>query len=523
MKIVRLVCVLLFVALIAVPALADEKSPSDEAAKKEDAKQADEEKDATKKTTKAETDKKDADKPERKTHTVKATPLKITTDVEGVFVARETAEIALRPEEWSDFEIVEIVPHGQTVSKGEVLVKFDAEKLNEQIEELELELRLGELAMMKAEQELPRATVEIEREHEQAKRSLAEAEADYKRYREIDRDMSLKSADMNMKSVESYVEGAREELRQLEKMYEADDLTEETEEIILKRQRAEVEQAEFMLESYKQDYEQTINVYIPRRDIAEKESLERVKLAFERAKTALETDRSKGKYELEKERESRREAIEKHAKLLSDRALMEIRSPADGVVYYGGATDGEWAETASLVGSMRKYGSAPTKSVMMTIVKSRPLYVIGTIAEAARADVKIGQSATIESAADDGPKLSGKLKQLSPIPMGDKKYRVELTVDGKDIPDWIVPGLTAKAKLVTYENKKALMVPKSAVKSEAANDDAKYVMVETSADAKPKKQKVTVGKTKDDNIEIVEGLEAGAKIVLEEKDKEAKE
>ncbi len=510
--------VLMFPAVFAKQAAVADKSPSDKAAET----LADKAEAITKKeAAKAQDKEKQADKPERKTHTVVANPLKITTEIEGVFVARETAEVVLRPQEWTDFEIVEIVPHGRTVSKGEVLVKFDAEKLDEQIEELELELRLGELAIMKSEQELPRATFEIERQHEQAKRALAEAEADYKKYREIDRDMSLKSAEMNLKSVETSVEGAREELRQLEKMYEADDLTEETEEIILKRQRAAVEQAEFRLESYKQSYDETVNIDIPRRDIREKEALDQVRLQFERAQTALETDRTTGKYKLEKEREARRTAIEKHAKLLSDRALMEIRSPADGVVYYGGATDGEWGETASLIGSMRKYGDAPTDKVMMTIVKTNPLYVIGTIGEAARADVKVGQSATIETAAENGPKLSGKLKELSPVPVGDKKYRVELSVDSKEIPDWIVPGLTAKAKLVTYENKKALIVPKSAVKSEAGNEESKYVMIDTGVDSKPKKQQVTVGKSKDDNVEIVEGLAAGDKVLLADADDEA--
>lgn len=446
------------------------------------------------------------------TVTVEAAPLKITTNVEGFFVAREAAEVVLRPEEWKEFKIVEIAPHGSTVSKGEVLVRFESKELDEQIKDVELELRLSELAILKDEQELPRATEEIERQHKQAQRAFEEAKADYQRYREVDREMSLKSAEMRLKNIEQSVENTREELRQLEKMYEADDLTEETEEIVLKRQRHAVEQAEFRLEGAKQDHEVTVNIDIPRRDIARKESLDRVELALKRSETALETDRARAKYELEKQRQSRLDAIQRHANLVQDRALIEVRSPADGVVYYGGAVDGKWDNTSKLIGSMRPFGDAPVGSVMMTIVKLRPLYVIGSVEESVRPSIKIGQSAAIETAAEDGPQLSGKLEKIASIPQGDKKYRVELSVESEEIPEWVVPGLTAKAKITTYENDEALMVPKSAIKTD--DNDSKYVMVASPEIDKPQKQAVKVGKSKDDKVEIVDGLEAGDKVLV---------
>ena len=51
-----------------------------------------------------------------------------------------------------------------------------------------------------------------------------------------------------VKKAKDYLEYQKEELRQLEKMYGADDLTEETEEIVLKRQRDAVELAIFSLQ-----------------------------------------------------------------------------------------------------------------------------------------------------------------------------------------------------------------------------------------------------------------------------------
>ena len=76
--------------------------------------------------------------------------------LDGVFVARKMTEVPLRPEAWTDYEIVEVVEHGKKVRKGETLFKFDDEKLNEAIADLELEQRLNELAIRHAEEEMPR-------------------------------------------------------------------------------------------------------------------------------------------------------------------------------------------------------------------------------------------------------------------------------------------------------------------------------------------------------------------------------
>ena len=71
---------------------------------------------------------------------------------------------------------------------------------------------------------------------EAAKRSHRVANEDFTYFDKTNRVQREKSARFNLKSAEQRLENALEELKQLEKMYKADDLTEETEEIILKRQ-----------------------------------------------------------------------------------------------------------------------------------------------------------------------------------------------------------------------------------------------------------------------------------------------
>src|SRR5207237_1152552 len=62
------------------------------------------------------------------------------------------------------------------------------------------------------------------------------------------------------------LEYAREELAQLQKMYRSKDLTEETEEMILKRQRHQVEQAEFLVRTAEVQRDLVVGIELPRQD-----------------------------------------------------------------------------------------------------------------------------------------------------------------------------------------------------------------------------------------------------------------
>ena len=125
----------------------------------------------------------------RKTHKVEPKRLKVELPLEGVFVARTMTEVPLRPEAWTSFEIVEVAEHGEKVRKGETLFKFDGEKLDEAIADLELEQRLNELAIRRSEEEMPRMEKQLKMDFDLAERSNREAKEDFDRYNEIDRPM----------------------------------------------------------------------------------------------------------------------------------------------------------------------------------------------------------------------------------------------------------------------------------------------------------------------------------------------
>jgi len=494
------------------------------ASKKDDDKSADEKKATAKKS--SDEKKAAAKKPEEKKpelHKVKKKDLKVEVEAEGVFVAEETEEAPLRPEVWSTFKVLEAVPHGKRVRKGEVLVKFDEKDIDEALEEKDLQQRLGELALLEAEEEFPRLEKSIELNYDQAKREYDQAVDERERFQKTMREMSEKLAEYYLKSAEQDFDNAKEELEQLEKMYEADELTEETEEIVLKRQKFQVEAAKFFVDYSRINHDYTMNVSIPRREESLDTAVELAKIEFERAKMAKSLGMNEQRYQLQQLRETRARSVESHSKLVKDRDLMVLKAPAAGIAYYGRCVNGRWIEVSSLESKLIPFGTVSPNSVMFTIVKDRPIYVETSIGEKELPTVKVDQPVTVTPLADAEVELEGKVKKVADVPGGGNKFAVRIDVDADDAPEWLMPGMTSKAKITTYDVEDAIVIPSELVQSDEEEPKTKYVMLQVEDEEKPVRREIKLGKTKDKEVEILKGLKEGDQIVKGAKDEPAED
>ena len=462
-------------------------------------------------------DKQDSGSKKPESHTVELGPLKVDVELDGLFVASDSSEVVLRPEEWSRFEVVEAVAHGTRVNKGDVLIRFDDEDLEKDIAEETVEQRLSELALMQFEEEFPRVQRQREMAFERAKLAHEQMVEDFEYYKSTDRPFSVEIAHHRYKSAQEDLASQHEELAQLEKMYAADDLTEETEQIVLRRQRFQVAAAELNLRLREAARDYSLNVTLPRSDDSFRRSLERSKLQLEQAKIKKEKGTIRAKYELEQKRRKRAESIERHANLLSDRSLMVVRSPADGVVYYGKCTKGKWSEIDTLAKKLKPHGTVSANSVLMTVVDQRPLEVVAKIAERELTDFQVGQVALVVPSADDKLELKAKVTEVGNIPGTGNKYPVVLEVNLSDAPAWLVAGMECDASVTVYENQEAMLIPKSMLNSSEADDEEDYVLV-LDDQGEPQERKVSVGRKKDGKVEILSGLNVGDEVVKADED-----
>ncbi len=82
-------------------------------------------------------------------------------------------------------------------------------------------------------------------------------------------------------------------------------------------------------------------------------------------------------------------------------------------------------------------------------------------------------------------------------------------------PPILRPGMNATCEFIQFAKENVVTVPQQAVQHEG---DKAYVRVETADPLKPEKREVKVGATGNDNVEIVEGLKEGDKVVVAEID-----
>ena len=499
----------------------EKKSKEEKSAEKSEEKDA--EKDSDKSDSKKKEDKtekkaekeKEKEKPKAKpkkldTHTVAEAPIKVNVQVDGLIVAKTMHEVRLRPETWSTFKIEEAVPHGTAVRKGDVLLRFDPKKLEEAISDLELSEKLAELSMQKVEKEFPLYERVAELDLKATERSTRATKEDAQRFSDEGRDIQEEFANRRVKTAQYFHDNALEELRQLEQMYAADDLTEETEEIILKRQRYIVDYYKFYLRTSKMSRDRSLESFLPRQEASIKHGREMAEIAMARARVGHEIASNARKYAFEKAKQLRARDKERLAKLINDRDLMVVRAPASGTVYYGGCVNGRWGQIGTNLNRLKPENNVSGGSVLMTVVDMDDVYIHSQISESNRCDLGVGIAARVTVPALGNEPLKGRLTEVSPITVGNSKYfaKFELDASGDKSP---LPGMSCKAEAIAYANKSALLIPDSAIAKDDWTGEQYVMFVEEGKD--PERRNVKVGRKKGGKTEVVKGVSAGDQIL----------
>ena len=221
---------------------------------------------------------------------------------------------------------------------------------------------------------------------------------------------------------------------------------------------------------------------------------------------------------MEQLKQSRAKSLDRHAKLLVDRSLMEIEAPVDGIVYYGECEDGNWSDMSSMISKLKPENSVSGDTILMTILERRPLEVLAQVEEEKRPDVAAGQTARLVLPAEGADRVAAKVKSISPVPVATGKFAVKVNLTGSELPEWVVAGVTCKVKVNTYDKADALFVPTKAVQTDEDDDEVKYVwLVDPDKPAeKAERRNVKVGKSSGQNTEILSGLAKGDVVSLED-------
>jgi hypothetical protein len=448
-------------------------------------------------------------------HHVKREPFRVLLTLDGYFEAQTMSEVTLRPQEWTGLSVLKAVEHGTVVRQGDLLVALDTEKIDRAISDLRIEIQLADLALKQSEQQLAVVEKSAPLDIEANQRARRAAEEDWKQYLDVDKPLTTKLTDFQLKMAQEILEYQEEEYRQLEKMYKANDLTEETERIVLRRAKNAVERAKFNLEYATVLHDEARRFLLPRQEERLREATQRTVIDSNRAEITLPLTIGKHRTEHEKLKVQRAQSEEKLNKLLADRAAMTVKSPANGVAYYGKCVRGKWSSSGGGSEPLHRGATIMPNEVFMTVVQLRPLGVRASVPESQVENVYVGLQALVEPAGYRNLKLAAVARSVSGIPLSAGGFDAQFTlVAAGGLPDCIVPGMTCEVKALPWIKANALTVPPKALFTEELDLAKQYVYL-LGKDDKPEKRPVAVGKRNDKQVDILQGLAEGDRVLLE--------
>lgn len=359
----------------------------------------------------------------------------------GVFEAIQATSVSANTDELNALEIEKIVPHGARVKQGQVIVWFKTETLDKKISKAQTDLTLARLTLDEAEIDHSIAMATNKLDLASAERTFAAARQAHDNYVRVDHDRSIASAQFSLKSSEASLQNAMEELKQLEQMYKEDELTEESEEIVLKRAKRAVESAQFRLEGTRTATDRSLRQSIPRAARAADDTFARAELAWKKSRHALDAARRRAEIEIVRKREDFSKQEKALATMQKERKGLVIKAPHDGILYHGTLTRGRMSEKASTLSK----GSAVTgNQKLATIVNPSRQQIRVDLTEANRASVRVGRICQIKSTAY-GLTFKGKLTAVADIPYANNRFDAVVSVEGD--ASKVAPGTSASLSI----------------------------------------------------------------------------
>ncbi|NIP95078.1 MAG: hypothetical protein GWO24_17175 [Akkermansiaceae bacterium] len=443
--------------------------------------------------------------------TVEKKPFTATVSLDGTFLPDTVHHLQIDPKVWADFTIVDLKTQGAPVKKGQPVVTLDTKEADRKLADDVDATQLRKMALATAERELENLEKSTPWRLDAAERAYKRAKDDHDYFNEVSRPLQEETAQRSLESAERYLEYATEELNQLLKMYKEDDLTEETEEIILKRQRNQVDSAEFRLKSSKISTKRTLETTIPRSAIDQNQAFKDAELTWVTQREALPRALEQKRLEVKKARIDDQRADEKSAELKADRAQMNVTSPTDGRVYHGEIRDGRW-NPAGAAKFMKPGGKIAPRVIFASVIPDNAKLQVDAFAdETVVTRLKSGQGGYAAPASAPRSRLPVKVRRVDTHPGVDGKYHVVLSLTNLPEGLLVVPGMKGKIKVTTGSQEgDILSIPTNALHEEA---DGSYTVKVKGEDGQATKVPVEVGAESNGKIAVLSGLQEGQVII----------
>jgi HlyD family secretion protein len=413
-------------------------------------------------------------------------------------------------------KIVFIEPEGTHVTKGQVVVRLDADDLTRDTAKQESVAKQARGKADAAKEELEVQKNKAAGDVAKAKLALTLAELDLEKYVKAEFRIDYDDKMGAIKLAERELEDAKEKLKNYETFVKKGFGV--PEQLTLKR--IEVERAEANLERDKNKL-MLLNDFQRRRQETElKAKADDAKLELERTERSSAAAVTKARAEMEAAEQTAKIEEASLKRFQKQLALCEVKSPADGIMVYTHERDWDPSyriQTGGVVFYQETLARLPDLTKMEVKVR---------IHESKVKKIKAGQKAEIRIASLPDLVLHGTVTTVATVAdsegrwrSGDVKEYITI-VKIEDLPEGgvLLPGMTAEMSIKVNHLSDVLMVPVQAV-TQRGGQYVAYVKV----GRRVERREVTVGENNEKYIEIKSGLAEGEQVLLDARARNAEE
>ena len=436
-------------------------------------------------------------------------PLVISVKESGFLNAKE--EITIKNQiPASNITILDLVPDGSFVKKGDFLVELDSTSLEEKKKKIEDSILSQELSLNESKNNLEITKSEIESRTSEAESAIYFAGLDLEKFITLDRQKQIDAQ-------ESSIEESKDQLNLSQQTYNASKtLVERGFETTgkLEQDRLSLASRQKQLNALEAQLKILIQYDLLKSEKKFENVLEETKNKHARMIKEGEVKIQKAVAQVtnsEQKLEGYRESL---TEILEHISLTKLTSEVEGYALY----------------PRSKYSSSDTIEIGKSVSRDKTLMRIPImndmkvdveIAEHFISDLEIGQKTviTIDSLKDQV--FDGTVSKIALLPIQNKswlgatvqKYEVEIDVDDAMLPDNVKPQISASAEIILDKISDALSVP---IQSIHTVKGKQIVYVREGIGNDYSEREVRIGKMETNFIEIIKGLSEGEEVLISE-------
>jgi HlyD family secretion protein len=446
------------------------------------------------------------------TEKAKKAPFLISLTVQGTLDSQKNASLINQVE--GTTTIINIVPEGTKVKKGDVVCELDASALQDKLRTQEIALNTAESAFITARETLKIQLNQNESDISAAELAVTLADLDLEKFRDGE-------YPQQQSALLGKVKIAEEAYVQAKESYEFNKRTVEkgtTQQNVLEAARIKMQQADFDWASAREELK-VLEEYTKKRTIAELAAnakslvneLERVKIKAESSKNQYEKDQEAKQLTLNVEKDK----LQRYQKQIE---ACTLRAPQDGEVVYANLQEPGRGRSNQQGPAIENGATVYERQAIINLPDVSKMKISCRVHESLIGAVRTGLAAHIRIDAFASEPFNGTVASVSSVPMTGRwpnmdlrEYDTQIFItDSAERVRKLRPGLTASVEILVDNRDDVLQAPVQAVVG-VADKHVAYVLLPS---GRVEQRMIEIGPTNQSHVEILKGVEEGERLVM---------